>query len=122
MAKPKKNTGPQMMAALASLPGLANRPGLPAADSITSITPAEPSGPGAKFTVIHTNELDAYEEGALGPGVAGVLPAAPTGVTIHGSLFFDMSHVKGSRPGPPSLKSRMPVVGEVHPITKIIFK
>jgi len=269
MAKAKKKTGSEMMAALASLPGLANRPGLPAPDSITSITPAAPSGPGAAFTIIHTNELDAYEEGApLGPGVVGVLPAAPTGdnfqgtarkasklsisnaapenfkdvlaliktlpahekmvnhkpkittaatskrvkeeernirinafiyaasreddndfhlivgrsptatqetymtmelsglpeekdhnpalgqlkaaraafkkffkdigknppgltydfyhppipVEIHGSLFFDMSHAKGSRPGPPSLKSRMPVVWEVHPISKMIFK
>lgn len=266
MVKAKKKTGSQIMAALASLPGLANRPGLPAQDSIISITPAAPSGPGAKFTVIHTNELDAYEKGALGPGVAGVLPAAPTGdnfqgtarkasklsissaapedfkdvlalvetlpahqkmvkhkpkittaatskrvkeeernvrvhafiyaasreadndfhlivgrspsatpetymtmelsglpdeknpsfgqlnaaraafkkffkdigkntpgltydfyhppipVEIHGSLFFDMSHATGPRPGPPSLKSRMPVVWEVHPISNIIFK
>jgi hypothetical protein len=267
MAKSKKKTGSQMMAALANLPGLANRPGLPAPDSITSITPAAPTGPGAKFTVIHTNEMDAYEEGALGPGIAGVLPAAPTGdnfqgtarkasklsissaptenfkdvlaliktlpahekmvnhkpkitttagskrvkeedrnvsvdafiyaasreddndfhliigrspsatpetymtmelsglptdknspaldrlkkareafkklfkdagknppglrydfyhppihVQIDGSLFFDMSHAKGSRPGPPSLKSRMPVVWEVHPISKMVFK
>jgi len=266
MANSKKKTGSQMMAVLANLPGLATRPGMPAPDSITSVTPAAPTGPGAKFTVIHTNEVDAYEEGALGPGVAGVLPAAPTGdnfqgtarkasklsisnapienfkdvlaliktlpahetmvkhkpkittaatskrvkeeernvrvnayiyaasreddndfhliigrspsasqetymtmelsglpdenkpsfaqlkaaraafkkffkdagknppglrydfyhppipVTIDGSLFFDMSHATGSRPGPPSLKSRMPVVWEVHPISKIVFK
>jgi hypothetical protein len=38
------------------------------------------------------------------------------------SLFFDMTHAKGSRPGPPSLKSRMPVIWEVHPISKIEFK
>lgn len=266
MAKSKKKTGSQMMAELASLPGLADRRGLPAPDSIIGVTPAAPTGPGAKFTVIHTNELDAYEEGALGPGIAGVLPAAPTGdnfqgtsrkasklsissaatenfkdvldliktlpahekmvkhkpkitttatskrvkeeernvrvnafiyaasreddndfhliigrsptasqetymtmelsglppenspafaplkkardafkkffkdagtnppglkydfyhppipVQIDGSLFFDMSHATGSRPGPPSLKSRMPVVWEVHPISKMVFK
>lgn len=266
MAKSKRKTGPQMMAALANLPGLADRRGLPAQDSIIGVTPAAPTGPGAKFTVIHTNELDAYEEGALGPGIAGVLPSLPTGdnfkgtsrkasklsissapienfkdvltliktlpehkkmvnhkpkittaatskrvkeeernvrinaflyaasreddndyhliigrspsasqetymtmelsglppktspsfaqlkaardafkqffkdagknppglkydfyrppipVQIDGSLFFDMSHATGSRPGPPSLKSRMPVVWEVHPISRIVFK
>src|SRR5678815_4379619 len=85
MAKSKRKTGTQMRAALANLPGLANRPGLPAPDSITSITPAAPTGPGAKFTVIHTNEMDAYEEGALGPVIAGVLPAAPTGDNFQGT-------------------------------------
>ena len=266
MAKSKKKTGSQMIAALASLPGPAERRGLPAPDSIIGVTPAAPSGPGAKFTVIHTNEVDAYEEGALGPGIAGVLPSVPAGddfkgtarkasklsissaatekfndvlaliktlpehekmvnhkprittaaaskrvkeeernvsvkafmyaasreddndyhliigrsptatqetymtmelsglppktspafaqlkaardafkqffkdigkdppglrydfyhppvpVQIDGSLFFDMSHATGSRPGPPSLKSRMPVVWEVHPISKMVFK
>jgi len=266
MAKSKKKTGPQAMSALASIPALANRRGLPAPDSIIAVSPAGPSGPAAKYTVIHTNEMDVYEKGALGPGLAGVLPSLPTGdnfdgtarkasklsistaktekfkdvadliktlpehekmvkhkpkittaatskrvteeernvhvtafmyaasrekdndfhlivgrsttasqetymtmelsglppssnpsfsklkaardafkkffkdigkdlpgltydfyhppvaVRIDGSLFFDMSHAKGQRPGPPSLKSRMPVVWELHPITKIVLK
>ena len=46
----------------------------------------------------------------------------PLAVTIEGSLFFDMTHASGSRPGPASLKSRMPVIWEVHPISKIVFK
>ena len=264
MSKSKKKKGLKAMSALTALPGLANRPGLPAPDSVVAVTPA---GPGGKYTVIHTNEMDAYEEGApQGPGVMGVLPALPVGdnfsgtarkgaklsistaatenfkdvkdlintfvahdkmvnhkptitttatsnrvkeeernvhvtafiyaasreadndfhliigrnpnatpetymtmelsglppstspsftqlkaardafkkffkqigkntpgltydfyqppisVQIDGSLFFDMSHATGPRPGPPSLKSRMPVVWEVHPITKIVLK
>jgi hypothetical protein len=46
----------------------------------------------------------------------------PIPVTIEGSLFFDVTHASGSRPGPKSLKSRMPVIWEVHPITKMVFK
>jgi hypothetical protein len=46
----------------------------------------------------------------------------PIPVEIEGSLFWDASHVKGTRPGPQSLKSRMPTIWEVHPISKIIFE
>lgn len=45
----------------------------------------------------------------------------PIPVVIEGSLFFDMSHSSGQRPGPPSLKSRMPTIWEVHPVTSIIL-
>jgi hypothetical protein len=38
---------------------------------------------------------------------------------VEGSLFFDMSHAIGQHPGPPSLKSRMPTIWEVHPVTSI---
>ena len=43
----------------------------------------------------------------------------PIPVAIKGSLFFDMTHATGTRPGPASLKSRMPTIWEVHPITSI---
>jgi hypothetical protein len=268
MAKAKKKTGLQAMSVMASLPPLASRRGLPAADSVVAVTPPGPSGLAAKLTVIHTNEVDIYEKGALAPGLApaahlaalppgdnftgtsrkasklsisaaqiekfnnvadliktlpghqemvkhkpkitttasskrvkeedrnvrakafmyaasreddndfhliiGMSPSAtqetymtmelsglppggsasfpqlkaardafkkffkdvgkdppgrtydfylpPIAVTIDGSLFFDMSHATGSRPGPASLKSRMPVVWEVHPITRIVLK
>ncbi len=56
------------------------------------------------------------------PGAGYVFPHPPVPVTIEGSLFFDITHAKGPRPGPKSLKSRMPVVWEVHPITKIELK
>jgi hypothetical protein len=43
----------------------------------------------------------------------------PIPVSIAGSLFFDMSHATGQRPGPASLKSRMPTIWEVHPVSSI---
>ena len=53
------------------------------------------------------------------PGFSYDFYDPPIPVTVEGSLFFDMSHASGTRPGPPSLKSRMPTVWEVHPITAI---
>jgi hypothetical protein len=53
------------------------------------------------------------------PGLTYHFYSPPIPVTIEGSLFFDMSHASGTRPGPPSLKSRMPTIFEVHPITSI---
>jgi hypothetical protein len=47
-------------------------------------------------------------------------PAIP--VAIEGALFFDMTHSSGQRPGPPSLKSRMPTIWEVHPVTAITLE
>jgi hypothetical protein len=55
------------------------------------------------------------------PGLKYSFYDPPIAVTIEGSLFFDMSHAKGSAPGPKSLKSRMPTIWELHPITKITF-
>jgi hypothetical protein len=46
----------------------------------------------------------------------------PIPVEIQGSLLWDATHVTGSRPGPQSLKSRMPTIWEVHPISKIILE
>jgi len=56
------------------------------------------------------------------PGLTYDFYHPPVPVQIDGSLFFDMTHANGQRPGPPSLKSRMPVIWEVHPITKIVLK
>jgi hypothetical protein len=56
------------------------------------------------------------------PGTSYDFYTPPIPVEIEGSLFFDMSHASGSRPGPSSLRPKMPVVWEVHPITKIIFE
>jgi hypothetical protein len=55
------------------------------------------------------------------PGTSYDFYDPPIPVTIEGSLFWDASHATGSRPGPQSLKSRMPVVWEVHPISSIKF-
>ena len=53
------------------------------------------------------------------PGFSYDFYDPPIPVTIAGSLFFDMTHATGQRPGPPSLKSRMPTIWEVHPVTAI---
>ena len=55
------------------------------------------------------------------PGLSYDFYDPPIPVRIEGSLFWDASHATGQRPGPKSLKSRMPVVWEVHPISKITF-
>lgn len=60
-------------------------------------------------------------DGAL-PGMTYDFPDPPVPVRIDGSLFFDITHAKGTRPGPKSLKSRMPVIWEVHPISKMVFE
>ena len=80
MPKAKRKTSQQDIAsALASVP--AQRPGLPAKDSVAAVTTV-----GTKFTIFHTNELDAYEQGAMGPGFAApALPAAPTGDAFNGT-------------------------------------
>jgi hypothetical protein len=56
------------------------------------------------------------------PGLTYDFYHPPVQVQIDGSLFFDITHAQGPHPGPPSLKSRMPVIWEVHPITKIVLK
>ena len=56
------------------------------------------------------------------PGLSYDFYDPPIAVEVEGSLFFDMSHASGTRPGPKSLKSRMPVIWEVHPISKMTFK
>lgn len=55
------------------------------------------------------------------PGTTYDFYDPPIPVRIEGSLFWDASHATGQRPGPKSLKSRMPTVWEVHPISKITF-
>jgi hypothetical protein len=66
---------------------------------------------------------DAYKAffGSELPGTSYDFYDPPIPVTVEGSLFWDASHATGTRPGPQSLKSRMPVVWEVHPISKIEF-
>jgi hypothetical protein len=53
------------------------------------------------------------------PGAGYNFYQPPIPVQIDGSLFFDATHSTGQAPGPPSLKSRMPTIWEVHPITNI---
>ena len=67
---------------------------------------------------------DAYFE-FFGDGLPGAtydFYDPPIPVEVEGSLFFDMSHASGSRPGPKTLRPRMPVVWEIHPITKVVLE
>ena len=68
-----------------------------------------------------TTARDAFKAffGSDLPGFTYDFYDPPIPVTIAGSLFFDMSHSTGQRPGPPSLKSRMPTIWEVHPVAAI---
>ncbi len=76
----------------------------------------------------HFNKLkaarDAYKNffGNSLPGTSYQHYDPPIPVEIEGSLFFDMSHSTGSKPGPQRLRNNMPTIWEVHPISKIVFE
>jgi hypothetical protein len=67
---------------------------------------------------------DAYEEffGDDLPGASYDFYDPPIPVEVEGSLFFDMSHSSGSRPGPASLRPDIPTIWEIHPVTTILFE
>jgi hypothetical protein len=67
---------------------------------------------------------NAYKDFFAGdiPGTSYDFYDPPIPMEVEGSLFFDMSHATGSRPGPASLRPDMPVVWEVHPISRIVFE
>jgi hypothetical protein len=85
--------------------------------------PPKSSASFAKLNAARDAYKTFYNENLGGnlPGLKYSFYDPPIPVTIEGSLFFDMSHAKGQAPGPKSLKSRMPTIWEVHPITKITF-
>lgn len=56
------------------------------------------------------------------PGTSYDFYDPPIPVRLEGSLFFDFSHAKGSRPGPQRLRKKMPVVWEIHPVSRIVFE
>jgi hypothetical protein len=53
------------------------------------------------------------------PGTSYDFYDPPIRVDVEGSLFWDVSHASGGRPGPQSLRADMPVIWEVHPISKM---
>ena len=64
-----------------------------------------------------------FQDHPLGlPGASYDFYDPPIPVEIEGSLFFDMSHVTGGRPGPRDLRDDIPTIWEVHPITRIVFE
>lgn len=56
------------------------------------------------------------------PGTSYDFYDPPIEIEVEGSLFWDASHAGGSRPGPTKLRPKMPVVWEIHPVTKIVFE
>jgi hypothetical protein len=87
----------------------------------------ELSGLPPKSAVSHAKlkaARDAYKAffGASIPGMTYDFYDPPIPLDVEGSLFFDMSHATGQRPGPQSLKSRMPTIWEVHPISRIVLE
>lgn len=56
------------------------------------------------------------------PGTSYDYYDPPIEIEIEGSLFWDSSHAHGGRPGPQKLRPKMPVVWEIHPVTKIVFE
>lgn len=79
-----------------------------------------PGARSASFTRLKSAR-DAFVSffGAHVPQLAYDFYHPPIPVVIEGSLFFDITHAVGQHPGPPSLKSRMPTIWEVHPVTAI---
>lgn len=56
------------------------------------------------------------------PGFSYFFYDPPIPIKVGGSLFFDMSHSSGSKPGPSKLRPFIPTIWEIHPITEIIFE
>ena len=53
------------------------------------------------------------------PGTTYDFYDPPVPIDVKGSLFWDASHAKGGRPGPKSLRPKIPTVWELHPISSI---
>ena len=61
-----------------------------------------------------------FKDGLPGPSYDFYDPPIP--VELTGSLFFDMSHATGGRPGPKKLRPNIPTIWEIHPISKVVFE
>jgi len=53
------------------------------------------------------------------PGTTYDFYDPPVPIEVRGSLFWDASHATGGRPGPQSLRPKIPTVWEVHPISSL---
>jgi hypothetical protein len=73
-----------------------------------------------KLDNARTTYLDFFGDGL--PGASYDFYDPPIPIEVEGSLFWDASHATGSRPGPSKLRPKMPVVWEIHPVTKIVFE
>jgi hypothetical protein len=82
-----------------------------------------PPGSSDSFDALDTARSAYFEYFGDGlPGTSYDFYDPPIEIEIEGSLFWDASHAHGGRPGPQRLRPRMPVVWEIHPVTKIVFE
>ena len=56
------------------------------------------------------------------PGFSYDFYDPPIPLDVTGSLFFDITHASGGRPGPQDLRPFMPVIWELHPISAIVLE
>jgi len=86
---------------------------------LSGLPPSSPQWPA--FGALNTarNAFKSFFGAANLPQAGYHFYQPPIPVVIDGSLFFDATHSTGQAPGPPSLKSRMPTIWEVHPISNI---
>ena len=97
-------------------------PGKPAkymTAEISGLPPSSSSAFGA-LSGVRDAYFDFFGDGL--PGTSYDFYDPPIPIEIEGSLFWDASHAKGGRPGPETLRPKMPVVWEIHPVTRIVFE
>jgi hypothetical protein len=81
---------------------------------------------GSPSSAAITNARNAYKaflaahptDHVPGPGYVRYVPPVP--IEVQGSLFFDITHLKGTHPGPHDIRPN--TVWEIHPITAITFE
>jgi hypothetical protein len=97
-------------------------PGKPAQYMTAEISGLPPDSSAAFDTLSEARAayFDFFGDGL--PGTSYDFYDPPVPIEIEGSLFWDASHADGGRPGPQTLRPKMPVVWEIHPVTKIIFE
>ncbi|HEY0852155.1 MAG TPA: hypothetical protein VGD96_19740 [Bradyrhizobium sp.] len=82
--------------------------------------PPRNSGAFEKLDTARSAYFEYFGDGL--PGTSYDFYDPPIEIEIEGSLFWDASHAHGGRPGPQTLRPKMPVVWEIHPVTKIVFE
>jgi hypothetical protein len=56
------------------------------------------------------------------PGTSYDFYEPPIPVLIGGSLFFDVTHATGGKPGPQDLRDDIPTIWEIHPVSTLEFE
>ena len=56
------------------------------------------------------------------PGTSYDFYEPPIPVLIGGSIFFDVTHATGGKPGPQDLRDDIPTIWEIHPVSSLEFE